>query len=88
MLLSKLFILANALMIRFRLKELIAEKEFRESRVVTIAEIAKETGIHRATLSKIANERGYNTGTENVARLCRFFDCEVGDVMQYLPEEE
>lgn len=74
-------------MIRFKLKELIAEKEFRDNRVITMAEIAKETGIHRATLSKIANERGYNTGTENVARLCRFFDCEVGDVMQYIPQD-
>lgn len=75
-------------MIRFRLKELIAEKEFRENRVITISEVAKETGIHRATLSKIANERGYNTGTENVARLCRFFDCEVKDVMEYLPDDK
>lgn len=75
-------------MIRFRLKELIAEKEFKENRVVTISEIAKETGIHRATLSKISNERGYNTGTENVARLCRFFKCDVVDVMQYIPSED
>lgn len=74
-------------MIRFRLKELIAEKEFEEGRIITMAEIGKETGIHRATLSKIANERGYNTGTENVARLCRFFECEVSDVMQYLSDK-
>ena len=74
-------------MIRFKLKELIAEKEFRENRVITLAEIAEETGIHRSTLSKIANERGYNTGTENVERLCRFFNCGVGDVIQFIAEE-
>lgn len=73
-------------MIRFKLKELIAEKEFQESRVITLAEIAKETGIHRATLSKIANERGYNTGTENVDRLCAYFDCEIQDLIQRVPE--
>ena len=75
-------------MIRFKLKELIAEKEFRESRVITLAEISEKTGIHRSTLSKIANERGYNTGTENVDRLCRLFNCDVGDVMQFIPEKE
>ena len=60
-------------MIRIKLKEVIADKEFSENRVITLAEIAKETGIHRTTLSKIANERGYNTGTENIDKLCRFF---------------
>ncbi|MGJ8670828.1 MAG: helix-turn-helix domain-containing protein [Oceanococcus sp.] len=70
--------------IRFRLKELMADKEFREGRVVTLAEIAKETGMHRATLSKIANERGYSTGSDNIDRLCTYFDCEVGDIMEYI----
>jgi DNA-binding Xre family transcriptional regulator len=74
-------------MIRFKLKELLAEKEFRENRVITLNEIARETGIHRSTLSKIANERGYNTGTENVERLCRHFDCDVSDVMQFIPDK-
>lgn len=73
-------------MIRFRLKELIADKEFREGRVVTLAEVSKETGIHRATLSKIAHERGYNTGTDNVDRLCQYFGKPVGEVIEYLED--
>lgn len=74
-------------MIRFRFKELIAEKEFRDNRVITLAEISKETGIHRSTLSKIANERGYNTGTENIEKLCRYFNCEISDVIQYIQDD-
>lgn len=70
--------------IRFRLKELIAEKAFNEDRVITISEVSKETEIHRATLSKIANERGYNTGTENIDKLCRYFDFEVSAVIEYI----
>ena len=73
-------------MIRFKVKELLAEKEFQEARVITLAEVAQETGIHRATLSKIANERGYNTGTDNVDRLCAYFACEVQDLLQRVPE--
>lgn len=77
-------------MIRFRVKELLAEKGFKERRIVTIAEVAEATGIHRITLSKIANHPGYNTGTENLDRLCKYFACRLEDVAQFvadLPEE-
>lgn len=73
-------------MIRFRLKELIADKGFREARRVTIDEVAKETGIHRTTLSKIANQKGYKTNTEVLDKLCTFFRVEIGDVAQYIEE--
>lgn len=72
-------------MIRFRLKELLAEKGFQENRRVTLDEVSQATGIHRTTLSKIANQRGYNTGTENVDRLCEYFGCKVEDVIEYVP---
>ena len=47
-------------MIRFRIKEQIAEKEFREGRVITMTEIANATDVHRMTLSRIANHRDQN----------------------------
>lgn len=75
-------------MIRFRLKELIADKGFQEGRRVTIDEVAKETGIHRTTLSKIANQKGYKTNTEVLGKLCEFFGVEVGKVAEYLDNDE
>lgn len=75
-------------MIRFRLKELLADKGFREARRVTFDEVSKETGINRTTLSKIANQRGYNTTTNNLDALCRFFEVELGEVAQYVPDSE
>lgn len=72
-------------MIRFRLKELLAEKGFQENRRVTLDEVSQATSIHRTTLSKIANQRGYNTGTENIDRLCEYFDCKVDDIIEYVP---
>lgn len=71
-------------MIRFRLKELIADKGFKENRRVTLDEVAKATGVHRTTLSKIANQKGYNTTTEILDKLCEFFEVTVGDVAQYV----
>ena len=75
-------------MIRFKLKEAVAEMEFRTGRRITQEEIARETGIHRTTLSKIAGHRGYNTTTDNINKLCRFIGCEVQDLMQYVQDNE
>ena len=71
-------------MIRYRLKELLAEKEFSEGRRITLVEIAEATGIHRATLSKISNERGYSTGTEHLDRHSKLFECRNEQIVEYV----
>ena len=73
-------------MIRFRLAELIADKSFKERRVVTVSEIAQATGIHRATLSKVANQPGANIGTEIIDKLCRYVGCQPGELMIFIDE--
>jgi len=75
-------------MLRLKIKELIGKREFEEGRHVTIAEIAQATGIHRITLSKMINQRGYNTGTDNLDRLCAYFDCQIQDLVEYIPDAE
>lgn len=72
-------------MIRFRLKELVAEKEFRERRVITMTEVAAQTGINRMTLSKIANHPGYSTVTDNLDKLCDYFGCRIEQLAEHLP---
>jgi putative transcriptional regulator len=74
-------------MIRFRLKEVLAEKEFRDGRRVTFDEVAAATGIHRTTLSKIANHRGYNTTTDVLDKLCIFFCIPLSDLAEHLTGE-
>ncbi len=71
-------------MIRFRLKELIADKEFREGRRVTLEEVSRETGVHRTTLSKIANQKGYVTNTDVLDKLCIFFEVNTNDVAEHI----
>lgn len=73
-------------MIRFRLAELTADKAFRERRVISMSEIAQATGIHRATLSKIANQPGVNIGTDIIDKLCRYFGCQPGDLLTYVED--
>lgn len=71
-------------MLRFRLKELIAEKEFQENRVVTLVEISEATGIHRMTLSKLANHRGYNPSADILDKLCSFFGCRIEQLVEHV----
>lgn len=75
-------------MIRYHLKELIAEKEFEERRRITIGEIAKETGINRMTLSKIINHPGHSTVTDNLDKLCDYFDCEIEQLVTHIKEDK
>lgn len=75
-------------MIRYLLKERIADREFKERRRITLEEVAKATGISRNTLSRIANTYGYNTTTEVLDRLCAYFQCRIQDLVEYIPGEE
>lgn len=70
--------------IRIKLKERIAAKEFAEGRSITLKEIAAETGIHRVTLSKISGHKPTNVGTDILDRLCRYFQCELGELAEYV----
>lgn len=74
-------------MIRFRLKELIADKAFKENRRVTLNEVSEITGVSRNTLSRISNEVGYSTSTDVLGALCEYFDCEVGEVAERVREK-
>jgi len=73
-------------MLRFHLKKLIADKEFAEKRRITVGEIAEAAGVNRMTISKILNHPGHNTGSENIDKLCTYFDCEVEDLVTHIKE--
>jgi DNA-binding Xre family transcriptional regulator len=74
--------------LRFRLKELIAEREFAQGRVITLVEIAEATGIHRMTLSKLSNHRGYNPTADVLDRLCDYFGCRIEQLVEHLPAQK
>ncbi|XGA80842.1 helix-turn-helix transcriptional regulator [Halomonas sp. CH40] len=73
-------------MIRYHLRELIADKEFNERRRITIGEISKETGINRMTLSKIINHPGHSAVTDNLDKLCYYFDCDIEKLVTHIKE--
>ncbi|CAD5373506.1 Transcriptional regulator [Rubrivivax sp. A210] len=73
-------------MIRFKLAELIEKKQFKESRRITVQEVAEASGVNRMTLSKILNHKGYSTGTDILDKLCVYFDCKIEELVEYVAE--
>lgn len=74
-------------MIRYRIQELLADKQFKEGRRVTLLELAEATGISRVTLSKMVNQRGYGTLTDHLNKLCAYFGCRIEQLAEYIPDE-
>lgn len=73
-------------MLRYKLKERIADKEFAERRRITIQEVAEATGITRNTLSRMLNQHGASVRTENLDRLCAYFRCRIEELVEHLPD--
>lgn len=72
-------------MLRFKLKERIADMEFRERRRVTLIEISERTGIGRITLSRMLNHSN-QVRTDTLDRLCAFFACRIEELVEYIPD--
>jgi putative transcriptional regulator len=66
---------------------MMSDWEFKEGRRLSIGELAEKSQVTRPTLSRILNQKGYNTTTDNIGKLCVFFDCRVEDLLEYVPEE-
>ncbi len=73
-------------MIRFKLKERIADKEFRDKRRVTLIEIAETTGIGRITLSRMLKP-GAVVKTDTLDKLCEFLGCRLEDLAEYIESD-
>lgn len=73
-------------MLRFKLKECIADLEFRERKRVQLQEIAAATGLNRMTLSKLANQHGANVQTDVLDKLCTYFGCRIEDLVEHVPD--
>jgi putative transcriptional regulator len=74
--------------IRFKLGEQMEKKQFRDSRRITMQEVAEATGVNRMTLSKILNTKGYSTGTDILDKLCTYFDCRIDELVERVPDPD
>jgi hypothetical protein len=73
-------------MIKFRLPELLLEKERRENRRIGWGGVAEATGISRQVLANLAaRNRAVVTNSAYIETLCRYFGCGTQDLMELVP---
>ena len=69
-------------MLRVMFKQLLDEQSLTEGKRITVSEVSEETGISRATLTRIANQPSYNTNTDTLNTLCNYFDSEPKELLK------
>lgn len=79
-------------MIKVQLQKQIDLLNARENRGtgrgVPVTEIARKTGIHRATLHRILSDPSVNVTTHHLNSLCEFFGCDLTDLVEYAPDAQ
>ncbi len=55
---------------------------------MTQIELSRKTGIRPATINEIYNEKIERINLEYLSRICQALDCQLDDLLQYIPDEE
>jgi len=69
-------------MIKSRLKVMLALRE------MTQTELAQRTGIRPPTISAIANNSAKHIPIDVLDKMCKELNCNVGDLFEYIEEEQ
>jgi len=68
-------------MIRCHLSRMMGERKMK------IVDVAKEAGLHRNTVTLLYNETATRVDMETINSLCKLFDCKVGELFEFIPDE-
>lgn len=63
-----------------------ARKATREARKLSVRTIEAETGIARNALNALAANSTTRISFEVLDTLCKYFDCTVGELLEFLPD--
>jgi putative transcriptional regulator len=67
-------------MIKCHLSRLMGERKLK------IADVARETGLHRNTITLLYDETAARIDLDAIDRLCAFFDVSVGDLFERIEQ--
>lgn len=67
-------------MIRCHLSRLMGERK------VKIADVARGIGVNRNTITLLYYEKAKRIDFEVLDKLCKYFNCSVGDILEYKEE--
>ena len=69
-------------MIKFRLKVLLAEND------MTQVQLSEITGVRQSTISAICTGTAKHLPVDVLEKICKALDCQPGDILRYIPEQE
>ncbi|PKO37516.1 MAG: XRE family transcriptional regulator [Betaproteobacteria bacterium HGW-Betaproteobacteria-6] len=64
-------------MVRCHLSRMMGERKMK------IVDVARETGLHRNTITLLYNETATRIDLETIDGLCKLFSCKIGDLFEY-----
>ncbi|MEW6573495.1 MAG: helix-turn-helix transcriptional regulator [Bacillota bacterium] len=64
-----------------RLSAIMGEKRLK------MTDVVRGTGLGRTTVWNLYHDRATRIGFDVLAKLCRFLDCQPGDLLVYIPDE-
>lgn len=68
-------------MIRCHLSRMMGERKMK------IADVARETGLHRNTITLLYNETANRVDMETIEKLCKLFQCGIGDLFEFIQDD-
>ncbi|MFY9510295.1 MAG: helix-turn-helix transcriptional regulator [Rubrivivax sp.] len=69
-------------MIKCHLSRLMGERKLK------IADVSRETGLHRNTITLLYDETAVRVDLEAIDKLCALFDIAVGDLLERKPDPQ
>lgn len=68
-------------MVRCHLSRMMGERKMK------IVDVARETGLHRNTVTLLYNETATRIDLETIDSLCKLFQCNVGDLFEHIADD-
>ena len=69
-------------MIRCHLSRLMGERKLK------VVDVARQTGLHRNTITLLYDETAVRVDIEAIDRLCEFFGVGVGELFEFVPSSD
>ena len=71
-----------------RFAVLLAEKQVKERRNISLSEVAEMTGVSRQALYKWENNKVNRFDVPVINAICKYFDIQPGELFEYVPDEK
>ena len=68
--------------IKVNLSKIMGEQKLK------VSELSRRTRISRQALYKLYHERSERIELETLAKLCQALDCTVGELLEYVPDDQ